>query len=875
MGLRLYSEFSSHNGTDYKIEIYDTLFSGTAETFTVANDGFTLNYSGQTDDIVSPIISSNCTINAFNNSDAFDSFTNDLIQYQEERFRVKISKKADSATVLAVNDYFQRVQADGGTFEARACLEFAIDALGGISDSAQAYYILNLYKYRVENDGGTYEGSDQCAIDKLNALGFDDYFTFWTGTIMQDLVTVEDTHKPYILQITAVDGIGQLANKDYTETTGNTTILEFLQSAVNAIGTTDLYNDTDTVLATTLNIWDTNQVYSETTDATSLSRFARIIYRNVQEDNTIQYSNYLEILKDLCIAFGCRFYQREGAFIFEQYLERTNTSRRIFNYSANGDLLIITNIDDDLRLDQTTSGARLAGNEFNFLPALKKVQISFNQERINNLLANDLTFTSSTPRQQLGFVPKDDNGRLQINGDLIYELVPSGAGGAIGLTFWRPVWQIEVRVEDVLNPGTYYYLKREWLGGSGAQLYGPTSWTTTPSYYNIDGSIGLNNSGGLYLYTPVAIVTPPLPVSGDAEIDVDFLGVYDADNVIQSVPAYFTEIVQSKRFKVTYLNDSGSTPDVSIFSATNTDAKVNSSLVLDLGTIKISDSAGLQGSLYVYNGSNWVRSTGWRRGNSGSYISLLKLLTNEVLALHKVPIERYQGTIVGTHPFGIRYVFEDAFWLPMQGTYNANLDEWTSEWFKVQKDLNNISIDQPIDIGGGGEFAGRISSQQGTDEIINVVELNATTGKVTGNAEIGGTLGVTGAATLSDNLTVSGDTNVGNFEHTGNHIVNITEVTNENGSTYDVTASDYMIFNTWTGGNGTAEINLPSAASNEGRLLRFKSDGTISSSTSIDLNPVSGETIDGETTFAFNRDYDGVMLLAHNEDWYIIQRKSK
>lgn len=799
MALRLYSEFSSHNGNDYKIEIFDSSFAGTAESFTVAGDGFTLNYSGQTDDIVSPIISSSCKINAFNNSAFFNNFISDLVEHQEDRFRVKISKEISST-----------------------------------------------------------------------------YTTFWVGTIMQDLVTVEDTPQPYILQITAVDGIGPLANKDYTQTTGSTTIFEFLQSAINAIGNTDLYDTTDPVLSTTLNIWDTNQTYSTTNDATKLSRFERIIYRKVQEDNTVEFTNYFDILKDICIAFGCRFYQREGTFVFEQYLERTNTSRRVFTYDQSFAALTNTLVDDDVTLDQTTSGGRLANNQFNFLPALKKVQISFDQQRINNLLANELTFVSGTPAQPLGFVPKDNNGRLQIAGDLIYELVQSGTGTYPGSTFWRPVWQIQVKVEDVLNPGTFYYLKREWLGGTGAQLYGATTWTTTASYYDIDGSIGLNDTSGLYLYTPVAIVTPPLPVSGDAELDVEFNAVYDATNVVQSVPAYFTEIVQSKKFKVTYLNDNGSTPAVSIFSATNTDSNINSNLVLDLGTIKISDSDGLQGSIYVFDGSNWVKSTGWRRGNSGTYISLLKLLTNEVLALHKQPVERYEGTIVGTHPFGVRYFFDSAYWLPMQGTYNANFDEWNAEWFKISTDLSNINVDDPIFIGGeGGEFSYRISSQQGTDEIINVVELNATTGRVTGNADIGGTLDVTGAATLSNNLSVSGDTNVANFEHTGNHIENITEVTNENGSSYDVTDSDYMIFNTWTGVNGTADINLPSAAGNEGRLLRFKSDGTISSTKSINLNPVSGETIDGETSFSFNRDYDGVMLLAHNEDWYIIQRKSK
>jgi len=100
-------------------------------------------------------------------------------------------------------------------------------------------------------------------------------------------------------------------------------------------------------------------------------------------------------------------------------------------------------------------------------------------------------------------------------------------------------------------------------------------------------------------------------------------------------------------------------------------------------------------------------------------------------------------------------------------------------------------------------------------------------------------------------------------------------VTHSSGSTYDVQDTEYMIFNTWSGGTGTATVNLPSAADNEGRLLRFKSDGTIAANKIVNLRPADGETIDGNGEFAFDRDYDGVMLLAHNDEWFIIQRKAK
>ena len=106
MALRLYSEFNSSTDKLFKIEIHDTSFTGTAESFPVASNGFELNYSGETDDIVSPIIGSNCTISAFNTSAAFDSFISALKGYQESRFFIRIY--AEAATIEELEGFFEK-----------------------------------------------------------------------------------------------------------------------------------------------------------------------------------------------------------------------------------------------------------------------------------------------------------------------------------------------------------------------------------------------------------------------------------------------------------------------------------------------------------------------------------------------------------------------------------------------------------------------------------------------------------------------------------------------------------------------------------------------------------------------------------------------
>ena len=809
MGLRLYSEFHSSTDKLFKVEIHDSSFSGTAEAFTVAGDGFTLNYSGETDDIVSPIIGSNCTISAYNNSDAFDTFINLLNNYQEERFTVRIYGEADS-----------------------------------IEDGL----VMSYYDTELPPDNGL--------------------VLYWCGIIMQDLVTVEDTHKPYVFSITAVDGIGHLANKQFTSIS-NVTLESFIESAADAIGIDSLYADDDLLYATSVNIWDTQQTYSTSNDVTTLTRFSALVFADKEEDGSYVYSSYLDVLKELCIAFGARFYQREGVYYFEQYLERTVTTRTVSAYHKDGTKAFTSTVSDDVTLDGTTGGgARLAGNSFNFLPALKKVQVSYNQERSNNLLANRLTYTGATGRQDLGFVVDDNSGQIQVTGQLIYQLTHNGNAGAIALDFWRPVWRVELRVEDAANPGTFHYLKRNF-NPSGGQLYGATSWTTTPSFYHVDAGTTRNEASGAYISNTFSLVTPPLPVDGDAQLDVNYYRVYDGfNNTVKAVPTYFTETNQVKEVTATYFNGNGGVSDVTVFSATNTDTNINSNLILDLGELRVSDSLGLQGSFYVYNGSAWVPSTQWRRGNSGSYTSLLKLLTNEVLALHKKPIERYSGTIVGPYPFGVRYSFESAFWLPMSGSYNANMDEWSSEWFKVQKDLSNITIDSPVGSGGGADFVARVSGQQGTDEVINGVDITVTTSDVTGNQTIGGTLGVTGNSTLAA-------TSVGEFTTTSRVNVTINDITATGGGSENLSANKNFSFLTYSGENGTYTITLPEAE--DGVILRFKTDDTIAANKTVTIAPQAGGRIDEEANYVLNRPLDGVSLLGRSgsNKWYVIQKKEK
>ena len=63
-------------------------------------------------------------------------------------------------------------------------------------------------------------------------------------------------------------------------------------------------------------------------------------------------------------------------------------------------------------------------------------------------------------------------------------------------------------------------------------------------------------------------------------------------------------------------------------------------------------------------------------------------------------------------------------------------------------------------------------------------------------------------------------------------------------------------------------------------MLRFKSDDTISANEyyRITVNGddyTNGTRIDGQAYYEMDRAYDGITIMCHDNDWYVIQRKEK
>ena len=89
-------------------------------------------------------------------------------------------------------------------------------------------------------------------------------------------------------------------------------------------------------------------------------------------------------------------------------------------------------------------------------------------------------------------------------------------------------------------------------------------------------------------------------------------------------------------------------------------------------------------------------------------------------------------------------------------------------------------------------------------------------------------------------------------------------------------AAAAMIELSWVGGNGTAVVNLPSAASSTNRVLRLISNSDYAlTARHADITPSGTDVLDGAATaYRINKSYEGIQVWSNGTEWFILQKKA-
>ena len=821
---KLYGEFRSDYGNFYLIEIWDEDYTGNdPDRFNVTSNGFELNYSGQTDNIYSPVIGSSVSFGMYIKDAATRAFETDFKNYQENRYYVKIWK---------------------GNFNGQ---------------DADKWYNTS----KVSDDGLVMNFSPD--EEELVYLDF-----FWGGYILQDVVKIEDAAEPYVLQIEANDGIAKLKNVDALRF--RSSITSIFSNAIFSTYSHSIFPTEWPALKVISNWWSEQQTYSASDNPLDSTAVDVDVFHEFDADGNIRKASYYDVLTNVCKAFGMRFYFSNGSYRAEQVFQRDISAFTEFSYKTNGNLIGYESVTRDKTLDQTSNKARLAGNIFNFLPAVNKTQITTDEGDVN--YAGIISNQTTQPTIDLGFTTDDPQNWLEINFKSEVELEINTNVNNIRIYYI-------INVDVVLDDGTTtYYLKRNHIGLTPNNA----SWTTTQAGSGYEVIVGPFIEQVQSPYSPpysefhsasFTVITPTLPQEGDITVEFNGNKWINKSGVTRTLNASNNSYWDSRVISIDKMNGNNG----HFVEARVTNSNIGSGLVYDLGTTKIFDGSGNRGSLYYQNGLVYTLTTGWREGNSGSYITAQRLIANEFLALMNKPIQKYEGSIFSSHNFMTRLIFEGKNWLQLGGRFIANSDEWDGEWFAISKEtitITNTDTGVPADPVfsiGSGSLDGR-SSLSAT----NITDLGAVDVEVENDVTVGNDLDVTGNTDLTGALDVTGNstlsaTSVGEFTTTDRVNVTLNEITGNAGGSETLLLRNHFNFISYEGANGTYTINLPTAE--DGVILRFKTDDTVLANKTITLTPQSGQRIDAESSYIMDRSYDGITLLGKDSNWYIIQKKEK
>lgn len=697
-GVRAYSEFTSLLGREWKIEIWDEDFSGTATTFEVRGDGFTLNYESPNDNYLDIIKGSKLSFTPIiDQSDTtMQTIISDMGQSQDGRFLVRVYEDSDIYWFGQVQTSLIR---EPDTYPTQVKIT-SVDGLALLKDIDYSPSGNSTADGIPINLGRFTEIIAEC-LSEIKA-----YNTFFSGSDVPIKVSqnwyndemVSKNNAP--LFTSAVERylfkkIEQTDDGEYSPMS----CYDVLNAVLSAWNSRIMLTKGQFVVeqvSTYSNLlrreWDVVVNGSSTSTVASVNNT-----RTIDQTNTIR------------LAGGSRSWQKA-----------VKSVSRVYEHNSYGNLLV--NRGDYTNLtDWNDSGIPLTVNGGG--AKTLKIRIPINVTVFNR--------TGTTYNLQGQYVLMGLFIKLQGPTDTIY--LQKSIFASVGTAQWdtsTDVWAVSVELPGPLNDGEFKtvqkvvefetpiftnddYVTQEirLTFPATPQLY---SSANSSSVYSVpalnfidytDNPYSPSYSGDLLMWYTTGISSIVL-IGGDEQPsnEQEFESVNSSSDAIQTV-------------------EMGNTIIGSLF---RTEAEL--------------------GAVRVFDGSNWVvPSNGWGYDKLNGNQGLTQISVNEALRLQEDTRSRQnfeiQGEIDAINSLsygGIKYVF-------MGGGFVANLDRWTGEWLEIPstivltgytETLTTLGIPGSFNVGSGvttqdelaGQVAGVLQSGSITGVSSGIAQGTTTTG---------------------------------------------------------------------------------------------------------------------------------------------------
>jgi len=697
---------------------------------------------------------------------------------------------------------------------------------------------------------------------------------FWTGVILSEQIELVDEAYPIMNTFTAVDELGNLKNILYNNNgvkyTGRDNIAVHITKAILKTRALHIYDSTDFIIQYSNNFFPTTDFAS--TNALIESRVDHSAFYNVDSDGVIQFFDTFTVLENLCTTFNSRLFYANGIFNFIPIGAAIDDSDLTLWKITKSAVVSATSYAVNAQKDNGTDFIKLAGGSSTFLPPLQKVKRTWIINANLPLFTGIQYLNPNTTQDQIGDTITDQELVYSSSSELRLQLqyqhtYPGGSSAFINQNI-----PARIVLRFVIKCGSLYYKNAisfgpgsQWIGdyeeNYTAQVMSFTdgAWSAGEEYYYLPVTVNNSwmdrNTGYIYQEgttwnTQVLDVLPngnplvlDLPALPSQQVGIEFTALVVAFN---HEGVIITDVIDSTAFgklnvAMFAMTGNATNGDELVYNANtgNNGREIYEQMDVQIGSIQYDTQRNITDYFTPGEPINEWGSLLYPTAD----LPIHSLGLKEILAGQNdsTPVKR--GGYINNFltPFDI-LLFDGDRYLPFETSFIARSVEGEFEAFELLQDTGNIVAPEP-------EIIDTHNPQDEGEPVYDFRNIVA--------ADSGAV-----APNILQRMVQQP----------------VTAIENRNAAVYNVTDTDYMMFNTWAGANGSSLIYLPTVTGNEGRTMQFHSDSTISANTYTQLRPFAtdtGVTIDGAASYDFDRAYDGITILCHGGQWYIIQKKEK
>ena len=517
----------------------------------------------------------------------------------------------------------------------------------------------------------------------------------WRGIATADQSGEEDID-PFDFKISAIDGLGLLKQKPYHDGaalyTGIDRFTEHIATALNKMPhIATFWGVGDTFIRTAVDWWSVSMASGQDDDALFQGGVDHAAFYNYQNDGGVDEDvlSAYDVLSQILRTFNLRIYQSEGHFRIDQIPYRSASPYYTRDYDTAGAYLSSATNSNANVINQTSAGTKLTLINYDFLPILKKAEVTYEVKLRRNFL-NGFNLQSG------GATTIDFDQAISANGgDAITRLRGNISFGVKNLSYSGNATDVLFFVPNIkLQIGTNY-LKRDYTISNFTAQLKPPEWTAVAGdriyFPHSLGPIGTTGSqiNGSFDFD---ILTPALPSDGDDNLlvfatgslvkwngggvsDSEFQIYWSASNLFLEVYDEGTPIVAE---------------DEVLYTATNPlDAVDIYKTSIRIGSETLANSAG---RVFRWTGAAWVTAPLWGQGVATRDDLLGDLLAVNILNGQASARRRMNGSFYGN--FRIHRLMQTTDgreWMFSRVDWDLTQNTMSGSWVELDYGVDGVS----------------------------------------------------------------------------------------------------------------------------------------------------------------------------------------